>query len=809
MNRRPGRARPLLAAIVIVTGLVASIVTITPAQAGQLSITIDKSAQHAYVHDGGKLIKVIPVSTGANDATPSGNFSIYSKSYWAQASSEGSVRMQYMSRFLGGYGMHAIPRRNGVPLSTPLGQYPVSHGCVRMADADAQWVYENLPIGTPVSVVGRFSGVATPPQEIPQEGGVPVAAGDLDGDGTAELVTGGGAYKNADVRVWRKAGPNLIEITQFTPYGGQLSGGMNVAAGDVDGDGRAEIVTAPGGGGGPDVRVYKLLGSTPVQIAQFLPYAPGFTGGVRVAVGDVDGDGRAEVVTAPGAGGGPHVRVLDIVGNAVVPLREFFPYDASFGGGVDVAVGDVDGGDGHAEVITAAGVGGGPHVRVLDAATASVFEKTSFFAYDSGYRRGVRVAAGDVVGDGRAEIVTGTGPKAAPHTRVFTVGPAGAGEVVGFFAYDPGFLGGVYVASGRLDGPGASGQVITGAGPGAGPNVRLFNVAVGAVGDLASLLVEQPGFFGGVAVAGADVNGDGSAELLASTGPGADPFVRVVRSAPPSELAGIMAYGSSFQGGVWVAGADVDGDGTDEVVTGPGPGGGPDVRVWKYAGGVWTQTHSFLAYGAGFPGGVRVAGGDLDGDGKAEIVTAPGEGGAADVRVWKLSGATWVPVADSLPYGGFSGGAFVAVGDVSGDSRSELVVGPGRGGGPDVRVLALTGAALTPVAAHMVYDTSFGGGVRVGVGDVDNSGKAEVLTAPGPGGGPDVRAWGASGASLTLSVAFFADSPSNTAGHFVGAARRPGRDALVTGAGAGSRPQVRTFDTGPPVVPGFGFMATG
>src|SRR5262249_38137059 len=83
----------------------------------------------------------------------------------------------------------------------------------------------------------------------------------------------------------------------------------SVAVADVDKDGVPDIITGAGAGGGPHVEVFD--GRTGTEKAGFLAYAPDFRGGVRVAALDLDGDGRAEVVTAPGAGGGRLVKVFD------------------------------------------------------------------------------------------------------------------------------------------------------------------------------------------------------------------------------------------------------------------------------------------------------------------------------------------------------------------------------------------------------------------------------------------------------------------------------------------------------------------
>src|SRR5207253_2623408 len=97
----------------------------------------------------------------------------------------------------------------------------------------------------------------------------------------------------------------------------------------------------------------------------FLAYPAGFTGGVRVALADVTGDKVPDIVTAAGPGGGPHVKVFDGATGKLV--ASWFAYNPGFAGGVYVAAGDTDG-DGRAEVITGAGPGGGPHVKVFGVA---------------------------------------------------------------------------------------------------------------------------------------------------------------------------------------------------------------------------------------------------------------------------------------------------------------------------------------------------------------------------------------------------------------------------------------------------------
>lgn len=117
-------------------------------------VVVDLSDQTATVYDvSGFPVRTFDVSTGAPDTpTPTGRFKVSSKSPATFARQNPSVSMRYMVRFNNGVGFHSIPRKNGSPLPTPLGRLGVSHGCVRLADADAKLLYENLPVGARVVV---------------------------------------------------------------------------------------------------------------------------------------------------------------------------------------------------------------------------------------------------------------------------------------------------------------------------------------------------------------------------------------------------------------------------------------------------------------------------------------------------------------------------------------------------------------------------------------------------------------------------------------------------------------------------------
>src|SRR5262249_44945227 len=192
-------------------------------------------------------------------------------------------------------------------------------------------------------------------------------------------------------------------IREFMAYSPAFMNGVFVAVGDVNGDGYADIITGADAGGGPHVKVFS--GKDGSLLYSFMAYSPAFTGGVRVAAGDVDGDGKADIITGAGPGGGPHVKVFSGATGAL--LQSFMAYSPSFSGGVYVAAGDLNG-DHHADLIIGPGAGLGPQVEAFSGYDGSLLK--SFLAYDASFTGGVRVGAQDVNGDGLADIITGSGP---------------------------------------------------------------------------------------------------------------------------------------------------------------------------------------------------------------------------------------------------------------------------------------------------------------------------------------------------------------------------------------------------------------
>lgn len=266
----------------------------------------------------------------------------------------------------------------------------------------------------------------------------------------------------------------------------------------------------------------------------------------------------------------------------------------------------------------------------------------------------------------------------------------------------------------------------------------------------------SPGWKGGARVARGNLLPDPGEEIVVAAGPGGGPHIRVFRADGSPVGGGFMAYDPRFDLGVDVAVGNMDGDPYDEIVTGVNPGGGPHVRVFEPDG--TPHGGGFMAYDIAFRGGARVAVGDVDpaSPGK-EIVTAPGPGGGPHVAVFT---ATGTPLGGFMAYApDMSAGLQIAAGDVSSGGGDEIVTGVDRGGGPHVKVFRNGGVHVH--GGFFAYAPEVSSGIDVAVGDVRAGGLSEIVTTPGPGGGPHVQVFRGDGFNLH---GFFALDPSITAG---------------------------------------------
>src|ERR1700674_2553588 len=296
----------------------------------------------------------------------------------------------------------------------------------------------------------------------------------------------------------------------------------------------SKIVTGPDTGSPSQINTYATNGNS---TGSFFSDTSGFTGGVRVAMGNVVGTN--DLITGTGPGTGPLVRVYS--GGLAHTLKySFFAFAANFNLGIYVAAGDVNG-DGRADIIVGASEGNGssPAVKIFSGADGATVLK-SFFAFAPTFTGGVRVAAGDVNGDGVADIIAGAGPGGG---QVVVYSGKDLSILKNFAPFGANFTGGVYVAAGDLNGDGID-DIIVGAGTGSS-RVTVFNGATGAVHQD---FIAFPNSTAGVRVAGTDLDGDGNSDILAATGPGDSSRVRGFKGTNLASLADFIPYAGSAAG---------------------------------------------------------------------------------------------------------------------------------------------------------------------------------------------------------------------------------------------------------------------
>jgi hypothetical protein len=285
----------------------------------------------------------------------------------------------------------------------------------------------------------------------------------------------------SQVFVFRPDGSLALSVT---PYGNAYTGGVRFARADINGDGVPDVITVPEAGIEGRVRIWD--GATGAMIADFAPF-PGYTGGLYVAAGDVTGDGRVDIIIGSDQGDLPVVSVFD--GKTLNLFAIFFAYPPGQLGGVRVAAGDVNG-DGYADIVTAPGAGGPPVVNVFDGRSLAQglgVQKIAMYLADvPQMTAGVNIAVGDIEGTGYADIITGPG-SGPGHLRVVSGRALSTGQVVDVANAVVWATGGARVAVADVNGDGHLELLATSEGPNGG-HVAMF----GAEG--AQWLNPLPGF---------------------------------------------------------------------------------------------------------------------------------------------------------------------------------------------------------------------------------------------------------------------------------------------------------------------------
>jgi len=246
-----------------------------------------------------------------------------------------------------------------------------------------------------------------------------------------DVIFVGQTHGNGTVNVHDAYTGSLLRSSLI--FGSSFSGGVNVAAGDVNGDGHPDLVVGAGPGAGPHVRVFDGVSGT--QLKAYFAFDPTFKGGVNVAAGDVNGDGYDDVICGSGPGMPARIRVFDGLTNAMT-FDQPTSYAQSFAAWWDFAF---NGGTGKFVM------GSSSKVSVFSLAGV----ETNFFTPYSGFAGGVFVATGDLNGDGYPDIVTSNSTTAPP--RVTSFNGKNLLQLVNFQPFPPAYTGGVSISTGNFD----------------------------------------------------------------------------------------------------------------------------------------------------------------------------------------------------------------------------------------------------------------------------------------------------------------------------------------------------------------------
>ncbi len=280
---------------------------------------------------------------------------------------------------------------------------------------------------------------------------------------------------------------------------------------------------------------------------------------------------------------------------------------------------------------------------------------------------------------------------------------------------------------------------------------QVYSGTGGTLTPVGGAVTPFAGYTGPIRTATGDFDGDGVKDIVAAVGPGTTPMVKIFNGRTGQEVRTFFSYEEAFRGGTFLATGDFDADGVDDLVVGADEGGGPRVRVFRSGNPAWVMSDFWGIEDSNFRGGVRVATGDINHDGRADLVVSAGPGGGPRVAVYEGAGLTINRpgkfLGDFFAYSpNVNDGAYVAVGDYNGDGFADVAFGPGSAGAHlkvyNGRTLITNGAAAAEAAplvnTFMIQPGAYGSGLRVAMDDYDGDGRTDILAATGKDTGGQV-----------------------------------------------------------------------
>lgn len=185
------------------------------------------------------------------------------------------------------------------------------------------------------STLANFFGI----DDMNFRGGARTAFGDISGDGIPDLIVAAGAGGGPRIAVFdgTTLRPGIVPqrlFNDFFAFEPGLRNGTYVAAGDVNGDGSVEIITGAGPGGAPRIVAFAAVDRTPV--ADFFVGDLNDRRGIPIAARNLDADAQVEIIAGSPAGSAPGVGVYKVLGAGAVQTSSFLAFESTFTGGVFV-----------------------------------------------------------------------------------------------------------------------------------------------------------------------------------------------------------------------------------------------------------------------------------------------------------------------------------------------------------------------------------------------------------------------------------------------------------------------------------------
>ena len=412
-------------------------------------------------------------------------------------------------------------------------------------------------------------------------------------------------------------------------------------------------------------------------------------------------------------------------------------------------------------------------------------------------------------------IITNNGEDAAAGTRIVAPLPTGVASANWTAQYSPG-------ATGPASGSDADGDAVFAAINLPAGESAIFTVnaliAEAAVADVTFEVEARAG----LGVADADLANNTAADtntryqpvvvVGSNIGYRSTPTITVIDPISGQEVNQFLAFEPGFRGGVSTAVADVDEDGSVEIIAASGPGKG-EVRVFELDGTELPE-YRLRPFGDSYFAGLSVAFGDYDGDGSGDL--AVGKSRGADVAVFGLAagGTGWAaePFQTFQPYGGSHiNGVTLAAADIGvvaggviqdstvADGQHELVVGTGAGVSRSVQVMSLAGSptVLRQIAPKAAYGLT---GVVVAAARFDSDAIDDIFVSGGRGSSAVTDVFSGllpAGGNVLQQFSAPADSAGTNARSFASGIDLDGDgqvDQVYSLSGAGSSRGAAVFD---------------